>query len=169
MRTVFNLLGPLANPAGAEVQVVGVSEARLVKLVAEAMAQLGTRRALVVHGSDGLDEITTTGPTLAAEVVDGRVTECTLEPGMFGVARAAAPQLAGGDRRENAAIIRTVLSGENGARRDIVVLNAAAALMTAGLAQDLAEGIPLARKSIDSGRAMETLDRFVRFARHESA
>ena len=165
MRTVFNLLGPLANPAGAEVQVVGVYEARLVKLVAEALAQLGTKRAMVVHGSDGLDEITTTGPTLTAEVAEGRVTERTVDPGVFGVARATLVQLSAGDRRENAAIVTGVLSGENGARRDIVVVNAAAALWTAGLAHDLAEGILLARKSIDSGRAMETLNRFVRFTR----
>ncbi|MBI3694485.1 MAG: anthranilate phosphoribosyltransferase, partial [Acidobacteria bacterium] len=169
MRTIFNLLGPLANPAGAEVQVVGVSEERLVKLVAEALARLGTKRAMVVHGSDGLDEITTTGPTLAAEVAEGRVTERTLEPGAFGIARATAAELAGGDRRENAAIVSAVLSGENGPRRDIVVFNAGAALCAAGLAHDLVEGILLARKSVDSGRAMEALDRFVRFTRGESA
>ncbi|HYM12126.1 MAG TPA: anthranilate phosphoribosyltransferase [Bryobacterales bacterium] len=163
MRTVFNLLGPLANPAGAQVQVVGVYHAGLVKLVAEALAKLGIRRGLVVHGSDGLDEISTTGATLAAEVGQGRMREHTLGPEDFGVVPAAREKLAGSDRIENASIVRGVLGGEKGPRRDIVLVNAAAALKTAGLAADWGAGMALARESIDSGRALETLTRFIRF------
>ena len=163
IRTIFNLLGPLANPAGAEVQVVGVYEPRLVLLVAEALARLGLRRGLVVHGSDGLDEITTTGPTHAAEVAQGTVREQTLLPGDFGVPPATAERLAGGDRAQNAAIVRDVLGGLPGAPRDIVLVNAAAALVAAGLAGDYRLGVELARESIDSGRAMEKLERFIAF------
>jgi anthranilate phosphoribosyltransferase len=163
MRTVFNLLGPLANPAGAEVQVVGVYHAGLVKLVAEALARLGIRRGLVVHGSEGLDEISTTGPTLAAEVERGQVREHTLGPEDFGVEPAAREKLAGSGRKENAAIVRAVLDGEKGPRRDIVLVNAAAALRMAELAKDWKAGMALARESIDSGRALETLARFIHF------
>lgn len=169
MRTVFNLLGPLANPAGAEVQVVGVFHGGLVKLAAEALAKLGIRRGLVVHGSDGLDEISTTGPTLAAEVEQGQVRERTLGPKDFGVEPATREKLAGGAapaaRRENAAIVRAVLGGEKGPRRDIVLVNAAAALKTASLAADWKAGMALAREAIDSGRALDTLTRFIHFTR----
>src|SRR4029077_11496714 len=133
MRTMFNLLGPLANPAGAEAQVVGVYDVRLVGLLAEALAALGLARGLVVHGSDGLDEITTTGPTMAAEVRDGKVHDRTIYPEEFGVARAKGQELVGGDRRENAGILRRILGGETGPRRDIVLVNAAAVIVTAGL------------------------------------
>ena len=163
MRTMFNLLGPLANPAGAEAQVVGVYDARLVRLLAEALAALGLARGLVVHGSDGLDEITTTGPTTAAEIRDGKVHGRTLYPEEFGVPRAAGPDLAGGDRRENAAILRGILGGEAGPRRDIVLVNAAAVIVTAGLADGFPEGVKLATEAIDSGRAREKLECFVEF------
>jgi anthranilate phosphoribosyltransferase len=163
MRTVFNLLGPLANPAGAQAQVVGVYDARLVRLLAEALAALGLERGLVVHGSDGLDEITTTGPTAAAEVRDGHVRGRTIRPEEFGIPRAAREDLAGGDSRENAAILKTILEGGLGPRRDIAVVNAAAALATAGLAADFPAGVKLASEAIDSGRAREKLERFVAF------
>ena len=165
MRTIFNLLGPLANPAGADAQVVGVFEPRLVRLAAEALARLGLERGLVVHGGDGLDEITTTGETLAAEIDHGRVSERTLRPQDFGVEPVTTEKLRGGDRRENAAIVRAVMGGESGPPRDIVLVNAAAALVAAGLAPDFPRGMTLARESIDSGRALEKLARFIRFTR----
>ena len=163
MRTIFNLLGPLANPAGVARQVVGVFEEQAVTLVAEALGELGIERGLVVHGSDGLDEITTTGSTAAAQIEVGRVTFLTLEPEDFGVQRVSAAELGGGDQQENASIIRAVLAGEPGPRRDIVLVNAAAALVTAGGAASLAEGMILARESIDSGRAREKLRQLVKF------
>jgi anthranilate phosphoribosyltransferase len=163
MRTVFNLLGPLTNPAGAGAQVIGVSEAALVPLVAAALARLGVRRAFVVHGDDGLDEITTTGPTTAREVIGGNVLERAFHPEDFGLARARAEDLAGGDASSCAAILRAVLDGEPGPRRDVVLANAAAALVAAGRAQDFREGASLAAESIDSGRAKEKLQQFVRY------
>ena len=163
MRTIFNILGPLVNPARAEFQVVGVFEPRLVRQVGEALGRLGVRRGLVVHGSDGLDEITTTGPTLAASVEGGVVREKTLAPEDFGVARAQPQDLRGGDRVENAAIVRQVLQGQKGPRRDIVLVNAAAALVTAGLAADYRAGVALAQESIDSGRALAALTGLVQF------
>ena len=163
MRTIFNLLGPLANPAGAAVQIAGVYEPRLVRLAAEAFARLGLGRGLVVHGSDGLDEITTTGPTAAAEIRDGVVSERTLAPADFGVPAARPEQLRGGDPRENAAILRAVLDGAPGPHRDIVLVNAAAALYTAGLAADLCAAMALARQSIESGCALEKLQQMVKF------
>jgi anthranilate phosphoribosyltransferase len=162
MRTIFNILGPLANPAGADFQVVGVFEPRLVRLVAEALARLGVGRALVVHGSDGLDEITTTGPTLAA-VVAGGVREHTLHPEDFGVPRARPEDLAGGDRAQNAVLVQAILQGTPGPQSDIVLVNASAAVVTAGLAPDYRAGLALARQAIDSGRARDTLDALVRF------
>ncbi len=163
IRTVFNLLGPLANPAGADVQVVGVYDARLVRLLGEALALLGLKRGLVVHGSDGLDEITTTGPTLAAEIAEGAVRERTLHPEDFGIGRATSAELTGGDRRENAAIVRAILEGESGPRRDIVLVNAAAAIVAAGLAPDFKSGMDQARDSVDSGRAFQKLTQFIQF------
>jgi anthranilate phosphoribosyltransferase len=163
MRTIFNILGPLANPAGADFQVVGVFEPRLVRLVGEALARLGLRRGLVVHGSDGLDEITTTGSTLAAVMEDNQVRERTLQPQDFGVPRARPEDLAGGDRAQNAALVRGILQGQPGPQTDIVLVNAAAALVTAGLAPDYRAGVALARQAIDSGRARDTLAALVRF------
>ena len=163
MRTVFNLLGPLANPASAEVQVVGVFDHRLVLPLANALAQLGLKRGLVVHGSDGLDEITITGPTVAAEIHGGQVVERTLRPEQFGVERASAESLLGGDRCANAAIIQSVLGGAKGPQRDIVLVNAAAALVAADAAADWMVAVALAQESLDSGRARDTLKRFVQF------
>jgi anthranilate phosphoribosyltransferase len=161
MRTIFNVLGPLANPASAEVQIMGVFEPRLVTLAAEALARLGLERGLVVHGSDGLDEITTTGATAAARIGHGRVTELTLTPEDFGIGRASPDQLRGGDRQQNAALVRAVLAGEPGPCLEIVLVNAAAALVVAGLAPDWSAGVNLARESIHSGRAQEKLRQLI--------
>ncbi len=164
MRTMFNLLGPLTNPARASGQVVGVYALDLVEKLAEALSMLGLRRALVVHGFDGLDEITITGKTRVAEAHAGLVRSYEVEPEEFGMRRAALSEIAGGDAAENAAIIRAVLAGEKSARRDIVVLNAAAALVAAGRAEHIAEAIPMAVKSIDCGAAAEKLRALVRFS-----
>jgi anthranilate phosphoribosyltransferase len=163
MRTVFNLLGPLTNPAGAGAQVVGVFDAALVPLVAAALLRLGVRRAFVVHGDDGLDEITTSGPTRACEVIGGQVLERVFQPQDFGLELARPQELTGGDATSCAAILRAVVEGERGARRDIVLANAAAALVAAGRADSFREGATQAAGSIDSGRAREKLEQFIRF------
>jgi anthranilate phosphoribosyltransferase len=151
LRTTFNLLGPLTNPAHASGQVVGVYALDMVEKLAEALSMLGLHRALVVHGLDGLDEITITGPTRVAEARDGRVRTYEVDPEEFGMKRATLADISGGDAAENAAIVREVLSGKKSARRDVVLLNAAAALVAAGCVDHLADGIPLAVRSIDSG------------------
>lgn len=163
MRTMFNLLGPLTNPARASGQVVGVYSLDLVEKLAEALSMLGLRRALVVHGLDGLDEITITGPTRIAEAREGSVRSYEVEPEEFGMDRAMREEISGGDAKENAAIIRAVLNGEKSPRRDVVVLNAAAALVAAGRADHIAAAIPLATRSIDSGAAAEKLEALVSF------
>jgi anthranilate phosphoribosyltransferase len=165
MRTVFNILGPLTNPAGAGAQVVGVFEKRLVGLLAEALRRLGAQRAFVVHGSDGLDEITTTGPSLLAEAANGKVVERTVTPEDFGLPRARPEDLTGGDRDANAAILRAILGGEPGPKRDIVIANAAAALVAAGLAADFRLGAERAAESIASGKARAKLEELARFTR----
>jgi anthranilate phosphoribosyltransferase len=157
MRTVFNLLGPLTNPAGATSQVVGASSDEAAALMAGALAELGLESGLVVHGSDGLDEITTTGPTLAFEIRRGRVAEHTLEPAGFGVSQAAPADLKGGDAELNAGLARAILEGELGPKRDIVLVNSSAALVAAGKAADFSEGMTLAARSIDSGAALSKL------------
>jgi anthranilate phosphoribosyltransferase len=163
LRTVFNLLGPLTNPAHASEQVVGVYSAELVEKLAEALSMLGLHRALVVHGSDGLDEITVTGPTRVAEVREGTVRTYEVTPEEFGIKRARIEDLAGGDAAANAAIIREILSGKKSPRRDVVILNAAAALVAAAKADHLADGVAPAERSIDSGAAAGKLDALVRF------
>jgi anthranilate phosphoribosyltransferase len=162
VRTVFNLLGPLTNPAGASAQVLGVYAAHAVPLVAEAMALLGTRHAFVVHGTvddngtiRGLDEISISGPTHIAEVHNGIVTQSILTPEDVGLSRAPMKALIGGDARENAAILTAIFSGEAGPRRDIVLFNAAAVLVAADLAPDLPTGTALAARTIDSGAVTE--------------
>jgi anthranilate phosphoribosyltransferase len=165
LRTVFNLLGPLTNPARATCQVVGVYSAELVEKLAEALSMLGLRRALVVHGNDGLDEITITGPTRIAEVRDGQVHSYEVTPEEFGLRRATLDDISGGDAACNAGLIREVLAGGKSARRDVVVLNAAAALVAAGRADHLRDAIPLAAVAIDSGAAAQKLDALVRFSK----
>jgi anthranilate phosphoribosyltransferase len=163
LRTVFNLLGPLTNPAQASAQVVGVYSADLVEKLAAALNELGLQRALVVHGHDGLDEITITGPSKVAEVRNGQVRVYEVSPDDFGLQRATLDQLAGGDAQENAAIIRAILGGERSCRRDVVLLNAAAALVAAGLADRIGEAVPLAAYAIDSGHALQRLQLLVEF------
>jgi anthranilate phosphoribosyltransferase len=156
------LLGPLTNPAQATGQVVGVYSLDMVEKLAEALSMLGLHRALVVHGLDGLDEITITGPTRVAEARDGTVRSYEVDPEEFGMKRATLAEISGGDAVENAAIVREVLSGKKSPRRDVVVLNSAAALVAAGCADRLADGIPVAEKSIDSGAAAAKLEVLVR-------
>lgn len=164
MRTIFNLLGPLTNPAGAGAQVVGVFGAELVRPVAEALSRLGVARAFVVHGDDGLDEISTTAPTKIAEVRGSEITERVVTSSEdFGLPQAAASELAGGDKEECALILQRVLEGQHGARRDIVLANASAALVAAGRAEDFPSGVAMAAESIDSGAAREKLQHFVKF------
>jgi len=157
IRTIFNILGPLTNPAGAKGQLLGIFDGNMTGLMAEALQGLGTERALVVHGSDGLDEITITGPTKVAELKDGSIREYTLDAADFGLSRATLPDLAGGDAVVNAEIISSILSGETGARRDIVLINAAAALYVAKVADNLKEGLALAAETIDRGLAARKL------------
>jgi anthranilate phosphoribosyltransferase len=164
-RTVFNVLGPLTNPAGARAQVIGVYAPGLVRTIAEVLAQLGARRAFVVHGADGIDELSPSGPNLVCEVVDGAVHERTIDPVELGVERCAAGELAGGQPAENAAAIRAVFAGGQGAKRDAVLLNAAGAITAAGHADDLREGLELARAAVDSGAAAERLDELAEFSR----
>jgi anthranilate phosphoribosyltransferase len=161
VRSLFNLLGPLTNPAGARCQVLGVYAEGLTDTLAQVLVELGAHHCFVVHGADGLDEITTTGPSRIAEGKGGKVDAYTLDPENLGIPRASAADLAGGDAAENAAITRAILAGEAGPKRDITVLNAAPAFVAAGKAADLKEGIALAGESIDSGAAAEKLARLV--------
>jgi len=165
IRTVFNLLGPLTNPAGANAQVIGVAAPALTDTLARVLAELGTLRAFVVHGADGLDEISNTGESHICEVREGVVRSSRVRPEDFGLPRAAIGDLQGGDRAENAGIIRQILAGEPGPRRDIVLMNAAAALVVGGRASDLKEGTLMAAQSIDSGAARRKLDALVDLSR----
>jgi len=165
VRTIFNLLGPLTNPAGAPFQVVGVYSRDRLELMAEALQQLGCERALVVHGRDGLDEITTTELTDAVLVDGGSLQPFEIDPAAFGVPYAVAEALRGGDAATNAAIIRHILAGQQGAGRDIVLLNAAAALWVCGRVDAIDRGLVLASEAIDSGKASATLEQLVAFSR----
>jgi anthranilate phosphoribosyltransferase len=158
--TFFNFLGPLTNPARPAGQVVGVADARMLPVVAGVLAARGTR-AYVVRGGDGLDELTTTGPSTVLETLDGELRETTLDPALLGLRPARPEDLTGGDAAANAEVARSVLAGTPGPARDIVLLNAAAALTVAGKAADPAEGLTLAAASIDEGRASDVLDRWV--------
>ncbi len=165
IRTVFNLLGPLCNPAGANAQVMGVYNESLTDMMAQVLSELGARRALIVHGLDGLDEITITGETKISEVRDGEVRTYYVVPEDFGLSRASIEQIQGGDAPRNAEIIREVLSGRESVRKDVVLLNAAAGLVAGGKAQSLRHGIELARDSIASGAALARLDKLVVLSR----
>jgi anthranilate phosphoribosyltransferase len=164
IRTVFNLLGPLCNPAGATAQVLGVYSENLTETMAQVLFELGTRRAFVVHGADGLDEITITGESKISEVRDGAVLTYYVAPEDFGISRAPIQEIRGGDARQNASIIREILEGRPGTRRDVVLLNAAAGLVAGGRAKNLREGIEAARASIDSGAAAAKLEALIRFS-----
>jgi anthranilate phosphoribosyltransferase len=164
-RTVFNVLGPLTNPAGARAQVVGVYAPELVPVIAKVLAQLGARRAFVVHGFGGIDELSPTGPSLVHEVVDGDVHERQIDPRDFGIEPCDPADLVGGSPAENAQTIRAVLAGANGARRQAVLLNAAGAIAAGGHARDLREGYALAAEAVDSGTAAARLDALIAHSR----
>jgi anthranilate phosphoribosyltransferase len=160
-RTIFNLLGPLSNPAGVKRQMIGVFSRQWIEPMAQVLQNLGSERVWVAHGSDGLDEITTSGPTHVAALENGKVRTFEISPEEIGVARVKPEQLRGGDAQTNAAALMSVLKGTKGPFRDIAVLNAAAALVVAGRAKDLKEGATLAAKAIDSGEAEGRLDRLI--------
>jgi anthranilate phosphoribosyltransferase len=168
VRTAFNLLGPLTNPAGATRQIVGVPRADLTDLLARALRLLGSTRAWVVHGADGIDEISTTGHTKVSECRDGAVHTFFIHPSDFGIRRAALTDLQGGDAGENAAIVRRVLEGQAGAPRDAVVLNAGAALFVADRVGSVREGMSVAASAIDSGAALATLETMVKASKTEA-
>ncbi len=163
IRTIFNMLGPLTNPAGANVQVIGVYAPQLTEMFAHTLKSLGTRRAFIVHGSDGLDEITITGASRISEVNEGEVTTYKIAPEDFGLNRASLEKIKGGDAKQNARMILNVLNGETGACRDIVLLNAAAALVAGNRAANLREGISCAAAAIDSGAALAKLESLIEF------
>src|SRR5687768_7497108 len=164
VRTAFNLLGPLTNPAGASRQLVGVPRPELTELVARSLGLLGAERAWVVHGADGLDEISTSGYTKVSECRDGAVNTFYLHPGDVGLAKSPPAALRGGDARENAAIARAILSGQPGPPRDITLLNAGASLLIAGSAATIPDGIAKAADAIDSGRAAAVLEKLIRLS-----
>jgi anthranilate phosphoribosyltransferase len=160
-RTIFNLLGPLSNPAGVKRQMVGVFARPWIEPLAAVLGALGSERAIVVHGSDGLDEITTSGPTFVAELSGGKVITYEIKPEDVGLPRAKSEDLKGGDAEVNAAALRAVLGAQPGPFRDVALLNAAAALLVAERAKTLKEGLELARKSVDTGAAQKRLDRLI--------
>jgi anthranilate phosphoribosyltransferase len=173
MRTIFNLLGPLTNPAGASAQIVGVYDAKLTTLMAEVLDELGTERAFVVHGMDGLDELSISGESSVAELRDRTVRSYRVTPEDFALARAPVESILGSDAAHNAQIIRRVLGGpgrehEHGAHRDIVLMNASAALVASGRAKEFLEGVRMAAESIDSGSARKKLEELIRFTKGES-
>jgi anthranilate phosphoribosyltransferase len=155
----------LTNPAGARAQVVGVYAPELVRTIAEVLAQLGANRAFVVHGAEGIDELSPAGPNLVCELVDGGIRERTLDPLELSIPRCRPEELRGGSPQENAAAIRDVFRGEHGGRRSAILLNAAAAITAAGLAHDLHEGLELARDAVDSGAAGERLELLIDYSR----
>jgi len=167
LRTVFNILGPLTNPAGADGQVMGVFDKTLVPILAEVLLQLGSRHVFVVAGADGLDELTLSGPSHVAEGKGGRVTTYEITPDRFGLPTADLTAVQGGDAAANAAILRAVLDGEEGPRRDIVVLNAAPALVAGGAASSLEDGVRIAQAAIDSGAARNKLEELIQYS-HDS-
>lgn len=162
VRTIFNALGPLTNPAGATRHLIGVYSRSLTGTLAEVLRTLESERAFVVHGLDGLDEITTTGPTQVSELNDGTVSTYEIKPEDLGISRASPGDLAGGSAETNAAILRRVLHGEPGPRLDVVLLNAAAAILAGGAADDLPSAVELAREAVDSGQAMDKLEELKR-------
>jgi anthranilate phosphoribosyltransferase len=165
IRTIFNILGPLTNPAGAQAQVLGVYSDELTRTIAGVLANLGSKHALVVHGQDGLDEITTTSLTRISELKRGKITTYSIKPEDFGILRAKLADIAGGDVAQNVKIAQDVLGGKKGPRRDIVLLNASAAIVAGGKATNLPEGIKLAEDSIDSGEAKKKLELLKKYSR----
>jgi len=167
-RTVFNVLGPLTNPAGTRAQVVGVYAPELVPTIADVLLSLGATRAFVVHGAGGVDELSPAGPNLVCEVADGEVRRREIDPLELGVPRCAPEELGGGEPEDNARTIREIFAGADGGRRDAVLLNAAGAIAAAGHAKDLEEGLGIAREAIDSGAAGERLETLVAFSQAEA-
>ena len=167
-RTVFNVLGPLTNPAGARAQVVGVYAPELVPTIADVLLSLGATRAFVVHGAGGVDELSPAGPNLVCEVANGEVRRREIDPLELGVPRCAEEELRGGEPEDNARTIREIFAGADGGRRDAVLLNAAGAIAAAGHAKDLEEGLGVAREAIDSGAAAERLETLIAFSRAEA-
>ncbi|MGD2153498.1 MAG: anthranilate phosphoribosyltransferase [Gemmatimonadales bacterium] len=165
MRTVFNVLGPLCNPAGATAQIMGVFDGSLAPKLARVLGNLGVERALVVHGSDGLDELTITGPSLVAEWTGSEVKEYTLAPEGVGLARGAAESIKGGDALMNAGILRAVLEGRAGGPRDVALLNAGASLVAANVVEDVREGVEMAKDAVDSGAALASLEALLEYSR----
>jgi len=163
IRTVFNILGPLSNPAGVRAQVLGVADVEIAEKMALVLRNLGCRHALVVHGDDGLDEITLTTTTRISEVRDGTIIKYSIDPQTFGMRLTDLNTLKGGSSQENAEILRSILSGEMGPRRQVVLLNTAAALIAGDIATDFSEGIKMASKSIDSGQALQKLNQTIKF------
>jgi anthranilate phosphoribosyltransferase len=161
VRTIFNFLGPLTNPAGANRQLLGVADRHYQETIAEALVGLGSVRAMVVAAEDGLDELSLASPTRVIEVADGGTTEWFAEAAQFGLAPAELDSVRGGTPEENAAATRAVLEGEEGPRRDLVLLNAAAAIYVGGLAADLDEGVRKAAEAVDSGAAQNVLERLI--------
>ena len=164
IRTVFNILGPLTNPAGAQAQVLGVADGSLVEKMALVLRGLGCHRALVVHGEDSLDEITITGKTWVGELKDGRINNYSVSPEDFGLSRAGLAALRGGTTAENAALLRSILAGASGPQRDVVVMNAAAGLLVGDKVRTLQQGVELARKVIDDGQALAKLEQLIEFS-----
>jgi anthranilate phosphoribosyltransferase len=162
IRTIFNILGPLTNPAGADRQVLGVYDEKLVEIMANVLAKLGCQHGFIVHGLDGMDEVTLTGPTRVAEIHDGKVALSTIEPEDFGMRRCALSDLQGGDAAANAAIVKDILGGKPGPKKDVVLLNAAYALVASDLAKDVEAGLEKARTAIDDGLAMAKLKALAR-------
>ncbi len=160
--TIFNVLGPLTNPAGATRQTLGVADETKMEMMVATLARLGSKRVIAFRGSDGLDELTLAGPSRVVELRNGRTSEWAVDPSDFGLEKATAEDLAGGDAADNAAMIRSVLAGNAGPARDVVVLNAAAGLLAADRVQDLATGLEMACEAIDSGAAADALDRLVK-------
>jgi anthranilate phosphoribosyltransferase len=169
VRTVFNILGPLTNPAGAQAQVLGVYDGALTEMMAQVLEALGSHAAFVVHGADGLDELSTTGPNRVTQLQDGGLRTFFLDPLDLDLPRAELTDLTGGDADENATILRAILDGEQGPRRDVVLLNAAAGLVAGGAAPDMRLALALAGRSIDSGAACAKLDALVTFTNNGSA
>src|SRR5579875_2174690 len=161
VRTVFNILGPLSNPARAEAQVLGVPHPALVETMARALARLGTRHALVVHGEDGLDELTLSGPSIVCEVRNGQLATSRITPGDAGLEPAPLAALRGGTSEQNAAMMRAVFEGRPGPLRDFVLLNAAAALVVGGAARTIPEGVAIAARFVDTGDAGRAMERFI--------
>jgi len=167
IRTIFNLLGPLTNPAAATHQLIGIYDGQLTSPIAQVLKNLGSRRAMVVHGMEGLDEISLCGPTRLSELKDGQVKSTTLSPEDVGLKRCRLDELAGGSPEECAAVLRRVLQGEKGPQRDVVLLNSGAALYVSGMVDSIAEGIRLAGASIDSGKAQKKLELLVQMTNSE--